>query len=55
MTDTKTPDEAAKFLMERFRPYLPEREREELGRLVVDLMDDWANLVEGVAMESGER
>ncbi len=32
------PEEAAAFLMERFRPYLPENERLELGRLVEEMM-----------------
>ncbi len=47
--EPKTPNEAAEFMMERFRPYLPDREREELGRLVAELVRDWGELKAEVA------
>lgn len=52
MSETKTPDEAAEFVMDRFRPYLPERERIELGDIVRTLMSEWGDLISAVAYES---
>jgi hypothetical protein len=36
-----SPAEAADYVMDRFRPYLPERERFDLGKLVEELMREW--------------
>lgn len=50
-----TPSEAAEFFMERFRAYLPERERAELGKLVEEWGMAWGDLTSSVAAESGPR
>jgi hypothetical protein len=50
--DIKSPEQAAAFLMERFRSYLPDREREELGRLVEEMMIEYAHWAASVAVES---